>query len=580
LAVDFDLGATFALLLTLPVARDVLSARRTALKGLFDGTSEAADRVVQLPRAPLDLTSVLARPKELKTTLPLLRTSQIDRLLGELLEWENVEEEQSSKESIFILAGPPGIGKSHIAYYTALQLFALGRPVLYVPDAGALVEPIMDLPAGGCASSALETALFDAFVELNADLIPSDVNLIELRRRCIQPGVGWSHFMKWLSEQRAVIIIDEHGHAYNQLSDQDKLGVFPLLSPVHYEAHRGIRAVFAGSNQARFEHKLNGTFTSCLRFVTPFTKDEAEVFLRQRSMVYVHDLGVYERYSNFVAREMVKLGAYATADDYVTKRVMDIGNVLKGVTVDDVPYLVDMLNGLFHLNSMGAGTDRISFLDLGYVYRSCAPGRAPRAYPLCYPAAVAMLALWRSKQPAASKRLLELGADDGMNFEQLVWDVMLTRGFSDNGVSLPCVQLGKSKLTEDSSFKLGGYYVSTVKPEAMCAELSAKRAYAAAKKLNVLYRCPKQAGSIDMCILTSDNRVIGIQVSLSSLTAHSKPDLSLLLDDLNVSQFVFLTTSPEEHCNIVKGGKNIWSGWARILDMLRLVDAHSWIGNQ
>jgi hypothetical protein len=67
--------------------------------------------------------------------------------------------------------------------------------------------------------------------------------------------------------------------------------------------------VFAGSNQARFEGELNGTYAGCMRFVVPFDSGDAVLFLSQllREAPTSAVLASYERWSNFVPGEMVRL---------------------------------------------------------------------------------------------------------------------------------------------------------------------------------------------------------------------------------------------------------------------------------
>ena len=106
----------------------------------------------------------------------------------------------------------------------------------------------------------IDEALLRDFAAMNADLVPSAVAY----------SISYdTPLMKLLHASKAVIILDEHGHAYNQLKEQslDPSYFFPFLMPNSYLNARNVRCVFAGSNPARFEGELNGTYRNHLRFI-------------------------------------------------------------------------------------------------------------------------------------------------------------------------------------------------------------------------------------------------------------------------------------------------------------------------
>lgn len=199
-------------------------------------------------------------PKELDPSTPLLWTKQTDDL------WQEVKVEPngcSCRGQIF--AGPSGMGKSHITLLLALRCYAARIPVLYVGDAGVYLKNVQlnQLP--------IYEALLRDFVTLNADVVPAAA-------RC--PIPLYTSFMRLLNDNKAVVTLDGHGHAYNHLmaAGLDVSEDFSLLLPVMYNDYRFIRCIFAGSNQARFESELNDRPT--LRFILPFTEGEAELFIK------------------------------------------------------------------------------------------------------------------------------------------------------------------------------------------------------------------------------------------------------------------------------------------------------------
>jgi hypothetical protein len=119
--------------------------------------------------------------------------------------------------------------------------------------------------------------------------------------------------------------------------------------PNSYNDKRFFRCVFTGSNQARFEGVLNHTYRPCLRFIVPFTENEAQLFLSKvvrpsrtatvssaaaasssagtsasTSMSSVNDLSLIEHYTNFVPREMVRMVYADFTENYVSNRRVEM----------------------------------------------------------------------------------------------------------------------------------------------------------------------------------------------------------------------------------------------------------------
>lgn len=582
------LAAAFAQLAVSAADNAELAASRARLLCVVDRVLATPPHVLHLQP---DLARVLPTPKELVPERPLLFTMQTRCVIDELKTWVDKyvgagRHLPSSKDSILILAGPSGIGKSYITYLTALHLFARGTPLLYVPDAGDTVKPWVENGqlthnAPTCSLRIL-LALFDSFVVLNADLLTT-VDVAHERTVLIARGIeGWKLFMAWLDKLRAVVILDEHGHAFNQLGADRCGALFPLLLPLSYDiGYRGIRAVFAGSNQANFETTLNGTFTPCLRFVTPFTRDEAALFLLEHEIP--HTLEVHQHHANLVPREMIHLGKHASATTYTQERTVQMTSRLSVVhnSLDDrvTKLLYTMLDGLFRASSMSAGTELISFLDLGFVYRARCNGTL-HAFALCLPAWQALLGLWSAMSPAATVTL-EAAKLDGNRFEDFVWCQLLQHGFGA-GLDLPCFHLGEPRVHEPLTVKLDQYLagsVTTRKIDEIIAEVNALKQRAQKERVNILYKCPEFTDTFDFCFLLADQRVIAVQTSISSLIEHDKPKPEVLAR-LGASLYVFLTAKPDSHNKIAKG-QGVSKVWAAIgVEKLRIVDVHEWLSPQ
>ena len=106
-------------------------------------------------------------PKRLDLNQPLLCTLQFKQLLKSLIVWES-SHQSCCVYSLFIFAGPSGIGKSHISYLIAVSLYAIGRPVLYIPDAGALMED--------ATKSYLLSIMIKTFLKANLDIMNTEMS--------------------------------------------------------------------------------------------------------------------------------------------------------------------------------------------------------------------------------------------------------------------------------------------------------------------------------------------------------------------------------------------------------------------
>jgi hypothetical protein len=300
-----------------------------------------------------------------------LRTDQLNKLLCEV---ETAREKSKKLESpyhetIFILAGPSGIGKSMTTLFVALHLYASSVPVLYIPDALVALDVATQL-SGEISASVLVQNLFNAFVSVNADLLRrGGIDIPKIRTKWTE---SWASFQDGLNSVKAVIIVDEQGHAYQKLKQDTVQWKFPLLNPNSYLGMTPVQVLFCGSNQEAFERDQNETFRQCFRFCVPFNRTEIDRFLTKEALPNKHDIIIHLRYAGGVPREMITLGGYTDPTTYTTRRTTEIVTKLSPLTSleDEVEKgrLIEMLDGLFQNSTIGGGTNNISFLDMGYVY--------------------------------------------------------------------------------------------------------------------------------------------------------------------------------------------------------------------
>lgn len=464
-----------------------------------------------------------------------------------------------SRVKVQILAGPSGIGKSHISLLLALRAYSERLPVLYVPDAGNLLARCMMRRTPGPISGFIDAELIgfiDAellriFAVLNADIAMAvsahDLSTVSL--------------MQLLHSLNAVAIIDEHGHAFNMLTEAGLLPAihFPMLMPNSYLDANNIRCVYAGSNQARFEIDLNDTYKRNLRFVVPFTESEARQFLVELKTITLAaasagssntvvpvDTGVsdeacasYENLTNFVPREMKYLFNAVSESAYVTVRKGDISTELKAMLTalrsahNDyaVECLVSALGDFFRTSSMALGTNSCSFLDVGCVFRRGDRYEGITFFPTCRPALLSLLDFRNSLTDQSSRRLVSV-RDNGDEFEEAIWEKLLTSFSSDDGLNFRSRFLGKPPYVYDTiSLRPTSYAISKldypsggldhVKQNALNREIKHFAAVCNRRQGTMLYRCPKNAADIDFIILYRDSTCDAIQASISVLTEHS-----------------------------------------------------------
>ena len=545
---EIVLGDAMRRLSVLDVSRACTTAKelRRSLRQVFGCLS--ASPFVDV--STLDL-SLFCTSKDLHLKQPLLWTSQVESLWHEL-----VVEPDSFSFRGQILAGPSGIGKSHIAFLLALRCYASGMPVLYLADAG---EHFSAHSKNGSSCAKNDAPLCASFKMLNADiLLPEAMSYVISYD---STAVPYDHsFMQLLHKAKAVVILDEHGHAFNKLekADLDPSVTFPLLMPNSYLNKHNIRCVFAGSNQAQFEAKLNGTYRRYLRFITPLNEKDADLFWGQLGAPpTVKD---FARWTNAVPREMVRLAAVQDAGKYVTERRHEIFSSLVAMEARldraslSYAIMISTLDSFFRASSMAFGSEHYSFLDLGYVYRIDSKTALMKAVPLCYPAALALMDLWRIVSPAASIRL-ESARKSGNDFEDLVWDVLLARSFLPDGCKLLCKPLGSNPTVEPITIISDEFFVSSIiynasKQSKVNAELKKLLERCVKSQITMLYRCPVGCAGVDFFVLRGDGTCTAIQTSISKLTDHDTANSLIAIPSIfgqKILRYIYITVAPEEH---------------------------------
>jgi hypothetical protein len=260
--------------------------------------------------------------------------------------------------------------------------------------------------------------------------------------------------------------------------------------------------------------------------------------------------------------------------------------------------MVLSLREFFHASKMAMGAEPYSFLDFGCVYRRGSVDTALSAVPLCYPATLALLDLFRFVMPPENVRLAEVRGN-GAAFEELIWGVLLARGFVESGITLPCHVLGAEVPVEPIMLKLHEYFVSSLeypntylKQGAVNKQLAVLLGRCKKLRLTCLYRCPTGGAGVDFFVLQSDGSCSAIQTSLSALTTHSSAEDiigiarrygfvvgpssphaavsgSATTTAAILTRYIYITVKPEKHTGLAKDDR---------LAHVRIVDAAELIG--
>ena len=502
---------------------------------LFEGVAPSS--VINVPDAVFE---VFGRPKGINYNR-VMWTSQHESLWMEL----SKQDKGHGEMIVQILAGPSGIGKSHLAFLLALRAYAVGRPVLYIPDAGVFLK-----------ENAMPSQWVSALVQQHLHAGKSMTGSVST----------WVDLKQLLHKYGGVVVVDEHGHAWQQMVERHETHtwLYSMLTPQGYQDVRGVRVLFAGSNQASFEAKLNGTYRPNLRFVVPMEEADARVFLREFT-TWMGDAGgddfaAVRSFTNLVPAQMVRYAASEDGDQYVTEARADMYQTLKTALDSRLehPDLCHTLHTFFTRSMVESVAANISFLDLGFVYRD--PPRGYPARPLCRPAAWALLDLWQLVSPSAERTLEQIiklpGAEAGVPFEDLVWRTLL-RGLCAE-LLVPTTNLAGSG-TANLSWEFSDFRASSIHgnvnisngQEQLSIEVREEASRAEARGVSTVYRCPVGCKAVDFFVFTK-GLVYAVQTSVSPFADH-KPDLAWLHELLpdRETTFVYITTSSKKHRNLV-----------------------------
>lgn len=249
-----------------------------------------------------------------------------------------------------------------------------------------------------------------------------------------------------------------------------------------------------------------------------------------------------------------------------------------------------MLRYLFRARNLHQGYDLVPFIDLGFAYRVRHPKQI-LAFPLCRAAETAFLLqlLWKNVAPQPPVSISEcVQLSKGDDFELLVFSALVNRHVHENAL-LPCIRLGVFGFVDveelPAAKEIDTVYTATCGSldGEVIADINRIRRVVARQYLNVLYHCPKNTKTVDLCIL-SRTCVLAVQVlSLQSLTSHDAPSAEFLesigaADPVQTTRnlvnhdwrYIHVTTNPPEKHPIIAASAT-WNGVD--VEKIRLIDA-------
>jgi hypothetical protein len=416
-----------------------------------------------------------------------------------------------------------------------------------------------------------------------------------------------------LARDKAILLLDEHGHVFNHMGRKQIAALFPYLLPNTFVSHTAIRLVFAGSDHSAFEVQLNGTYLQCLHFVQPLTDDEARLLVESRggAPLPVRD-NLYRTLANNVPRMVVVLLRFLQAaiaskkggtldqvaeNEWVVSMAADMERVLRNKLQDrDHDFKLatyEALDQLFHLSCMGAVISW--FLDVGYIFRL----DSMHAAPLCMPATIALLNIWEylggqleSKGDLKTRlqAVVRAGSAGGRAFELLIWQAVLVRGYGRDGLRMPLRPIGSSPMPakelqavfiadlhrhESSALK----FKTGTKHSDIVTELQNKMEEAKRMRLNTIVRLGEGASDLDFVLLQHTGEYIGIQTSVSDFGVHSGgvptlTDIQTRWTDRGIplKYFIYITTSTSDL------PPPMYPAVRKLRSIIRIVHAQEWLG--
>lgn len=358
-----------------------------------------------------------------------------------------------------------------------------------------------------------------------------------------------------------------------------------MITPGPYESYgKGARLIIAGSNQETFEVSLNSSYTFCRRHAQPIIDSEVSDMCKLNNVA--SSLDDLKFYCNNVPREVLGFSRAESPEVYLRLKHQlmfeDVSQKLSQLDEGKKKSVSAILENLFFDHNLAILGNTIPFFDIGLVYRTRVDSDM-RVFPLCLPAEMALVTLWKMVGPTHTKTVQEcIDTSDGLGLEKLVLSKFLSDHVGAN-VPLPTFRLGDPKLQDQVSVPIDVVNVATCTSLEVIQDVARVKRLAEKRNLTILYVFPKGTKAMDLCII-SKTGVIPIQVSLSSLTVHDKPDNNFLKDigvytreitTRNYAdwKYVFITTAPELHNDIAQ--QMMWNGLET--DKIRIVDATTWL---
>lgn len=493
-----------------------------------------------------------------------------------------------------ILAGPSGMGKSIISTVVSLFEYSQGSTVIFVNDAGELVNSAFTNSPISTVTYSILKNLIEIFINLNCDLIDYEswttiLDELEFSRN------PWAAFLNFYgSTKDPIIVLDEHGHAFNKCMGDSSIcdpklvcsivsDVFPLLNPNFYINFPSIRSLFSGSNQGIFEVTLNGSYRPCLEFIQPLKIEEARELIKILSVEdpnqYNHSIETYIQFTNCVPFEIKCLHSNRSCFTYLASRVSSMEKYLKihGGTAEFYKCLFK--------RSLSGGYDA-PMLDSGCIYRQLVDG-VSLCFPTCYPAALAMIKTWNSVDPSSidswhAIKVTQKDAELGFSLEDLVMKLFLQRGLTFNGsiyLSGTSVGVHYSNVSiKNFALKVSNYYLlpsdllDFKKNHPLIKEkIAMLRNLINDSDKYILVRFPPGFNEFDF-VFIGRAADITIQVSISQLTKHGNPCLSEWSTYLGlvIDAHLYITTEHTFNPSID------WS----LVDKIQVVDFETFLSGQ
>ncbi len=281
-------------------------------------------------------------------------TSQVDKFWNEVQ--GHVQAQKPRQAAKLIASGPPGMGKSYIAWGLAAKAFASGYAVFYLADSpNWFKENWFD---GELTSADRLCSMTKLLFDFNWDIISSSDDHLGFVH---QHGQNWSFKLlyKLFNRLRCVILLDEHGKLYKEakksLSDLDFSQFERFFRLQEWDAYPQVSIVVSGSTQSLYEiDYLKNGCQGWRRLVLPLRPDEAQVLCAELKLdsdeikdAIGHSI---EELTNFVPREIRTLSDYrqqrGNFEGYVTERCAELLAKARAAAKDNDAFVKELRRNL------------------------------------------------------------------------------------------------------------------------------------------------------------------------------------------------------------------------------------------